>query len=129
VLAAAETYLGTPYRYGGVNRGGLDCSGLVILSFRDALGAAVPRTAGALYRWAERIPDEARERGDLVFFRDGGGIFHVGLYAGEGRFIHSASAGSQTGVIYSRLEEGFWRRHYAGTGRALPPGDGSGPER
>jgi probable lipoprotein NlpC len=122
LLAAAEAYLGSPYRYGGLDRRGLDCSALVYLSFRDALGAAVPRTTGALYNWAEKIPDEARERGDLVFFRDGGGIFHVGIYAGEGRFIHTASSGPATGVIYSRLEESFWRRRYAGAGRALSPG-------
>lgn len=121
LLAAAESYLGTPYRYGGLDRRGLDCSGLVYLSFRDALDISVPRSAEALYTWTEKIPAADIQTGDLVFFiTTGPGISHVGIYTGNGRFIHAPSEGTETGVMYSRLSEAYWQRCFAGAGRALP---------
>jgi probable lipoprotein NlpC len=121
LLTAAEACLGTPYKYGGVSRSGLDCSGLVYISFRDAVGVAVPRTTESLFAWAEPIPDAQLRVGDLVFFiTSGAAVSHVGIYTGDGRFIHSASEGPVTGVIYSHLDESYWKRTYAGAGRALP---------
>jgi probable lipoprotein NlpC len=125
VIAAAEKYEHTPYRYGGLDKRGLDCSGLVYVSFYDALGVSVPRNTWGLYSWAEKITlDEARP-GDLVFFKTTGkgNISHVGIFLGDGRFIHSASEGPATGVIYSSLDERYWSRTFAGTGRVLPEAD------
>ena len=123
VLAAAEQYHGTPYRYGGIDYRGLDCSGLIYLSFRDALGIEIPRTTAGLHAWAEPIPEADLMPGDLVFFNTTGPLSHVGLYAGGDTFIHAASSGQKTGVIYSRLGETYWKRAFAGAGRALPPED------
>jgi len=121
IIAAAESCLGVPYRYAGLNRRGLDCSGLVYLSFREGLNITVPRTAESIYAWAEKIPTAELAPGDLVFFiTTGPGVSHLGIYAGNGRFIHSASEGPSTGVIYSRLNEPYWKRTYIGAGRALP---------
>ncbi|MDR0730341.1 MAG: C40 family peptidase, partial [Treponema sp.] len=121
LLAAADTYRGTPYRYGGLDRNGLDCSGLIYASFKDSFAVSVPRTTSALYSWTEKIGEDSLQPGDLVFFiTTGSGISHAGIYAGEGRFIHSASAGPKTGVIYSSLDESYWRKTFAGAGRALP---------
>jgi len=122
LLAAAGKYERTPYRHGGMDRRGLDCSGLVFASFHEALGISVPRNAESLYSWVEKIPIDKAQPGDLVFFRTTGGnrISHVGILTGEGRFIHSASSGPKTGVIYSRLDEKYWARTFAGAGRALP---------
>ena len=120
LIKAAQQYRGLPYRYGGLDRRGLDCSGLVFLSFRDSLQVEVPRRAEDLYHWTERLEREQIQPGDLVFFEQGGRIFHVGIYIGEGWFFHSASSGPKTGVLYSRLDEDFWSRNYAGAGRALP---------
>ena len=121
LLSAAESCLGTPYRYAGVDRKGLDCSGLVYLSFREALNYTVPRTADGIYSWVEKIAATELQIGDLVFFvTTGSGVSHVGIYAGNGSFIHSASEGPRTGVIYSRLDEAYWKRTYRGAGRALP---------
>jgi probable lipoprotein NlpC len=126
VLEAAETYRGTPYRYAGLDRSGLDCSGLVYVSFRDALGVSVPRNTTGLYAWVEKIDGSQIQPGDLLFFKTGnsGKMSHVGIYAGDGRFIHSASEGPATGVIVSSLDERYWSRTYAGAGRALPEGSG-----
>ena len=122
LLTAAGKYERTPYRHGGIDRRGLDCSGLVFASFQEALGISVPRNTESLYSWVEKIPIDNAQPGDLVFFRTTGGgrISHVGILTGEGRFIHSASSGPKTGVIYSRLDEKYWARTYAGAGRALP---------
>ncbi|MDR0313871.1 MAG: C40 family peptidase [Treponema sp.] len=121
LLAAAESYLGTPYRYGGADSRGIDCSGLVYASFKDALNIQVPRSSEGLYTWAEKIPTADMRPGDLVFFNtSGSGVSHVGIYAGNGRFIHSPSEGVSTGVMYNRLDESYWQRTFIGGGRALP---------
>ena len=125
LLTAAARYEKTPYLYGGIDRNGMDCSGFVYTSFKDALGITVPRTAAALHSWAEKISTDKLLPGDLVFFKTGSNnaITHVGIYVGGNRFIHSASDGPSTGVIYSGLEEKYWARTYAGAGRALPAAD------
>jgi probable lipoprotein NlpC len=121
LLAAADAYRGTPYRHGGVDKGGVDCSGLIYASFKDSFAVSVPRTSSGLYSWTEKIGKDSLQPGDLVFFiTTGPGISHAGIYVGEGRFIHSASDGPQTGVIYSGLDESYWYRTFAGAGRALP---------
>ena len=121
LITAAEAYLGVPYRYGGLDRRGMDCSGLVYASFRDALNIPVPRTAEGLFSWTERISADEIMPGDLVFFITSGSVIsHVGIYTGRGLFIHAPSEGRQTGVMYSRLDESYWRRTFAGAGRALP---------
>ena len=121
VLAASESFLGTRYRYGGIDRNGMDCSGLVYASFRNGLNYETPRTAENIYNWTEKISTDELQPGDLVFFVTAGArVSHVGIYVGGGRFIHSASDGPSTGVIYSRLDESYWSRTYRGAGRALP---------
>ena len=121
LISTAESYLGTSYRFGGVDYRGMDCSGLVYRSFMDALDVLVPRTSQLLYIWALKIPSSDIKPGDLVFFiTDGSSVSHVGIYTGEGRFIHSQSVGSFTGVMYSHMDEGNWRRNFVGVGRVLP---------
>ena len=122
LVNAAAKYENTPYVYGGMTKAGLDCSGFISLSFMDALGITPPRSAAAQYNWTQRIPLEEAIAGDLLFFKtdNSGRITHVGLYLGNGRFIHSASAGAKTGVIYSGLSEPYWSRAFAGAGRVLP---------
>jgi len=122
VIDASRKYEGTPYAYGAMSRSAMDCSGFICLSFRDAIGVTLPRSASGLYSWAERIPLERAQPGDLLFFRTDNtrNITHVGLYLGGRRFIHAASAGSTTGVIYSSLDEAYYAKSYAGAGRAFP---------
>ena len=126
VLTVAAKYEKTPYRYAGADRNGIDCSGLVYVSFREALGVTVPRTTVSLYAWVEKIPLEDARPGDLLFFVTGGGpISHVGIITGDRRFIHAASEGRDTGVIYSTLNESYWSRTFAGAGRVFPDGGGT----
>jgi len=130
VINAAAKYENTPYRYGGITSKGLDCSGLIYLSFKDALEVNLPRSASALYSWVEKIPLDAAQPGDMLFFKtdNSGKVTHVALYLGNRRFIHSASTGRKTGVIYSTLDEGSWSRTFTGAGRAFPgTAQGSAP--
>ncbi len=118
-VAAAKSYIGTPYRYGGISKAGLDCSGLVYVAALDSGVGNLPRTAAAIHSRSSKISDREIEKGDLVFFWAGGRISHVGIYLEEGKFIHSASDGPRTGVIISRLSETYWKNHYYGAGRFI----------
>lgn len=110
VLSRAMTLLGTPYRWGGSNPdSGFDCSGLVGYVFRTALGIELPRVSRdmASDRKNELINDRtALTEGDLVFFGRKGRVDHVGIYVGEGRFLHAPSSGKDVRV--DTLLSGYW---------------------
>jgi len=118
-VQAARVYLGTPYVSGGTGKSGMDCSGLVYRAAMDGLGLAVPRTVAALSSDSDQVPDRDREPGDLLFFNTIGRLSHVGIYLGNGSFIHAASDGPKTGVIISSLSENYWKQAYLYTGRIL----------
>lgn len=108
----ALSYLGTPYRYAGHSSKGMDCSGFVFRNGADVLKLQMPRRSDALAEYAKRITDEEIQPGDLLFFNTAGGISHVGIYIGAGKFIHSASDGPHTGVIISNIQESYWKKTY-----------------
>ncbi len=137
LLRSAESLLGTPYRFGGEDRKGIDCSGLVFLVFGETTGQDIPRTVAEQGRWVLPIPKRELVPGDLVFFdldprtasqKDNAApssaliasADHVGIYAGDGYFLHSASAGSRTGVIRNSLSEAAWARRFLFAGRVVP---------
>ncbi|WP_379655747.1 C40 family peptidase [Pseudoxanthomonas sp. UC19_8] len=110
VLQSALALLGTPYRWGGSDPdSGLDCSGLVGYVFRTALGVDLPRVSRDMAADGEgeliRNRDQLRQ-GDLVFFGARGRVNHVGIYVGEGRFLHSPSTGKDVRV--DTLTSGYW---------------------
>lgn len=122
VLLNAKTYIGTPYVYGGIGRTGIDCSGLIYTVVLDTTGQAVPRSVRALYKFSKEISPSELEPGDIVFFQTGnpGTPTHAGFYLGDNQFLHSASAGSETGVIVSSLDEKYWKNTFFSAGRILP---------
>lgn len=108
VLQRALALLGTPYRWGGTSPdNGFDCSGLVGYVFRNALGIELPRVSREMAQTGDLISDRAKlNEGDLVFFGRRGRVDHVGIYLGEGRFVHAPSTGKD--VMVSSLETGYW---------------------
>jgi len=115
VLAAATSVLGTPYRYGGETPRGFDCSGLVFYSYSSA-GIPVPRTTREQYRQSDLVQLKYLRPGDLVFFTLGRGkVSHVGIYAGNDRFIHAPSSGKR--VSYAHLENPYWKKRLVAAGR------------
>ena len=119
VLMRAISLVGTPYRYGGnTPEGGFDCSGLVNYVFRDMLDLRLPRTSRELAATqGPRIATDRLASGDLVFFGSVGQVSHVGIYVGEGRFVHAPNSGGT--VRLDRLDGAWWREHYTGARRLL----------
>jgi cell wall-associated NlpC family hydrolase len=119
VLMRALSLVGTPYRYGGnTPQGGFDCSGLVNYVYRDMLDLKLPRSSRELAQvQGPRIAPERLAAADLVFFGNRGNVSHVGIYVGEGRFVHAPSSGGT--VRLDRLDGPYWRDHYSGARRLL----------
>jgi len=103
VMSTGNSLKGVPYRYGGTTPRGFDCSGFTSYVFRRA-GVSLPHTAtGQMYK-SRRISRSAARKGDLVFFRSGSRAYHVGIYAGKNRVLHSPRPGQRvhTARIWSR---------------------------
>jgi cell wall-associated NlpC family hydrolase len=104
-----------PYRYGGISPKGFDCSGLVYYAYSRS-GVEIPRTSIAQYRQSTPIRNERIQPGDLLFFRIARkSPSHVGLYVGEGQFVHAST--SERRVTLSQLESPYWRNRLIGAGR------------
>ena len=111
---SALRFLGVPYVFGGTSTSGFDCSGYVQHVFAG-LGIGLPRTADAQYD-AGRPAVGGPRAGDLVFFDTYGGVSHVGIYLGNGQFVHASSS---HGVMVSHLSDSYWAVRYVGARRML----------
>ena len=118
VVQLALSMVGVPYRYGGADpREGFDCSGLVYYTFTSN-GHAVPRTSQAQFNAARTIPLAEAAEGDLVFFQDQEKLSHVGIYLGDGRFVHAPSSGGAVSI--ASIDAPYYQRHLVAVGRLLP---------
>ena len=110
VLAKAFTLLGTPYRWGGESTDGFDCSGLVGYVYRTVLNMDLPRVSRQMVNSGEAVERAKLAPGDLVFFGLRGRVNHVGIYVGEGRFVHAPSRGKDVRV--DSLSSSYWSGRY-----------------
>lgn len=117
IVQTAKQYMGVPYVWGGTSPSGFDCSGLVYYVFRYH-GITLNRTAETQYRHGSYVSKSALRPGDLVFFQNTykQGISHVGIYVGNGQFIHASSS---KGVTISDLSNSYWASHYYGARRVV----------
>lgn len=112
----ALTWVGTPYRYGGQDYSGTDCSGLTMKVYHKALGIKIPRNSAEQQKFCDKIKKKQLTPGDLLFFctgKDNNRVSHVGLYIGDGQFIHSSAS---RGVIISHIDEKYYTSHYHSSG-------------
>ena len=115
IISDSELFLGTPYKYGGTNKDGIDCSGLVYLVFKEN-NILIPRVSAQQAKTSKLVPFHKAQKGDLIFFATNGGksVSHVGIIhdipsAGNIRFLHASSS---KGVIISSLEETYWKKAF-----------------
>ena len=117
IVKRAKSCIGVPYRYGGTDRRGFDCSGLVLYSYQPA-GVSLPRSARSQFKSGKRITLSQAKPGDLLFFRSNrNSISHVGIFIGNGSFVHAPSKGKN--VRIDKLSNPYWKKVYAGSATYL----------
>jgi cell wall-associated NlpC family hydrolase len=104
-LAEYRKWQGVPYRLGGTNYSGVDCSAFVQAVYRDAYSASLPRTTAQQVKIGHKVAYNSAKSGDLVFFKTGRKTRHVGIYLGGNTFMHASTS---NGVILSRLDNPYW---------------------
>lgn len=113
IIRTAEKYIGVRYKFGGDTPRGFDCSGYTKYIYK-VNGLDLPHSAHQQYEKGRRVGIKKAKPGDLVFFRIyGRRISHVGVYAGNYKFIHAPSRGKR--VSYDDIRKDYWRKRYAGT--------------
>ena len=103
LINKARSWLGTPYRYGGNDRRGIDCSGLVLQVYKDALGIQLPRNSREQHDYCSSVSKGGMVPGDLIFFATGKNkrkVSHVGIFVGGNQMIHASTS---QGVIISDI--------------------------
>ncbi|NMA28075.1 MAG: LysM peptidoglycan-binding domain-containing C40 family peptidase [Burkholderiales bacterium] len=116
ILGNARRFMGTPYSMGATGNGAFDCSGFVMRIF-SMQGIRLPRTADVQYSAGQKVPRGQEQPGDLVFFETYlPGPSHVGIYVGNGNFIHASSS---RGVTVSNLEDSYYKPRYLGAKRVF----------
>jgi cell wall-associated NlpC family hydrolase len=119
LVVTAMGFLGVPYRRGGnTAETGFDCSGFVKAMFENTLGLVLPRVAKEQAAATEPIDKRDLQPGDLVFFNTMKRAFsHVGIYVGEGKFIHSPKPGAEVRV--EDMGQSYWKHRFDGARRVM----------
>lgn len=112
--AVAVQQVGVRYKYGGASPAGFDCSGLVHYAYSNA-GKRIPRTTAALWQSMRPVSNNDLRAGDILFFSIEGKMSHVGMYLGEGDFVHAPSTGDVVSV--ASLRSGFYEDAFVRAGR------------
>lgn len=116
LMTETKRWLGTPYKYGGESKRGVDCSGLVMCIYKNALDIKLPRNSAQQSRFCSPLDKNQLLPGDLLFFATSGkskGVSHVGIYVGDGKMVHSSGS---SGVIVSNIFDDYYVRTFAGAG-------------
>jgi lipoprotein Spr/probable lipoprotein NlpC len=119
LLAAIETWMGTPYRYGGCSRFGVDCSCLIKTLYDEVFDIEISRTSRSMFATLSPVETESLQEGDILCFRGRRGrrVGHVGLYLKDDKFVHASRS---DGVTISDLKECYYRKRFVGARRVIP---------
>ncbi len=110
-----ESWLGVPYRYGGKDKKGIDCSGLVCELYKLVYKEELPKTVRLQYETCKKIPMRKLREGDLIFFNpETKDVTHVGLYLSANKFVQASVS---KGVIISDLGNTYYKKHVVCGGR------------
>ena len=110
----------SPYKWGGSSKRGIDCSSFTQKLFKEVYKVNSPRTSREQYKIGKKVPYDSLQTGDLLFFKNSRGIWHVGTYIYKGFFVHSSS---HEGVHVSNLSEDYYAEHLFGYRRILKSED------
>jgi cell wall-associated NlpC family hydrolase len=120
VAELAADMVGARYRLGGADPAeGFDGSGLAFYAYSQA-GYRIPRTSEDQFRAAHKIALADADAGDLIFFQDQAKLSHVGIYLGNGLFVHAPESGDRVSI--ARLDAPYYQEQLVAVGRLLPPG-------
>lgn len=117
LMREISRYMGVPYRNGGSDQSGMDCSGYTMIVYRNAIGRDLPRTSAAQAAVGTPVRLEDLKFGDLLFFNTTGApASHVGIYLGDDLFAHASVS---LGVTVSSLESSYFKKRYEGARRIV----------
>jgi len=111
-----EKWKGTPYKYGGVNKSGVDCSSFVQSMYYNALRVQVPRTTSLQEKYGDFINKKELREGDMIIFHTGQITKHSGIYIEKGKFAHVSS---KHGVTISNVNNPYWKQKYSQSRRVI----------
>ena len=115
LYAAVNQWLGVPYKYGGTDRSGIDCSAVVGTIYKQVYGKTLHRTSNDMLRDVTLISKSQLREGDILFFTNSKGkVSHVGIYLKDGLFAHASTS---QGVCVSKVDDTYWSRHFYKGGR------------
>lgn len=117
LLAQYREWQGVPYRLGGTDKRGVDCSAFTQVTFRQKLGLNLPRTTKGQVTQGRQISPTSLEPGDLLFYHSSVKVRHVGIYLGKGQFLHASTS---RGVMISELNNPYWIEHFWQARRLAP---------
>jgi len=121
LYAFVDQWMGTPYRFGGLDKDGVDCSGLAFLLEQQVYGIAIPRMTSQQVTVIKRKYEDELQEGDLVFFDyDGKQFSHVGIYLQNGYYVHASSS---KGVIIVKLHDPYTYKYFSRCGSVIATDD------
>jgi lipoprotein Spr len=110
-----DEWYGVPYKYGGKNKNGIDCSNFTCTLYSSVYKKTISGTSSSLYEQCKTVSKKELEEGDLVFFKiDGDKISHIGVYLQNNKFVHATT---KKGVMIDDLDEAYYRKYYYKAGR------------
>lgn len=110
-----DEWYGVPYKYGGKNKSGVDCSGFASALLRDVYAISLAGSAQTMYESCDHVAEKNLQEGDLIFFKiNSKNVSHVGVYLQNRRFVH---ASTKRGITINNLDEAYYKKYFFKGGR------------